>query len=188
MSIWIWFFASAAIVVFAAYKLATFGDVIAVRTRLGGMFVGTLLLAGATSLPELLTTIASIDQAIPELAAGNLFGSCMFNMFMLAVLDVVAFRGRILRRVMGRHAISGSLAVLLVAVTVFFILADVDVGIGFVGFDSLILMVGYVGGVWLLNDNNSVPSTDAGDVNEIADSSGILPLLPVSYTHLTLPS
>jgi cation:H+ antiporter len=175
VSIWIQFIVSAAIVVFAASKLATYGDVIAVRTRLGGMFVGTLLLAAATSLPELLTTIASIDQAVPEMAAGNLFGSCMFNMFMLAILDVVVFRGRILRAVMNNHAVSGTLAVLLIAVTVFFILADVDAGIGFVGYDSLILMVGYIGGVWLLNDNNSTPSEHAA-ANDLSDDSGIAPL------------
>ena len=176
MSVWIQFLVSAAIVVFAAAKLATYGDVIAVRTRLGGMFVGTLLLAAATSLPELLTTIASIEQAVPEMAAGNLFGSCMFNMFMLAVLDVVVFRGRILRVVMGNHAVSGTLAVLLITATVFFIVANVDIGIGFVGFDSLILMVGYIGGVWLLNDNNPAPPSDQTVANEFADDSGIAPL------------
>jgi cation:H+ antiporter len=176
VSIWLQFIASAAVVVFAASRLATYGDVIAVRTRLGGMFVGTLLLAAATSLPELLTTIASIDQAVPDLAAGNIFGSCMFNMFMLAILDVVAFQGRILRLVMGKHAISGTLAVLLVAVTVFFILADVDVGIGFVGFDSLILMVGYIGGVWLLNDNNPTQPPQPPLAGDKTDSSSIAPL------------
>ncbi len=152
--IWLQFVASAGIVVLAAMKLAEYGDVIAVRTSLGGMFVGTLLLAGATSLPELLTTINSINQAVPALAAGNIFGSCMFNMFMLAILDLVVRRTRILRAVQLNHAISGSLAVLLAALAIFFILADLPYRLGWLGVDSLLLMAVYIGGVWVLNSNN----------------------------------
>ena len=48
---WIVFLLSSAAVVAAAVKLVEYGDIIAVRTRLGGLFIGTLLLATATSLP-----------------------------------------------------------------------------------------------------------------------------------------
>ncbi len=156
---WLVFSLSALVVILAAMKLAEYGDVIAVRTSLGGMFVGTLLLAGATSLPELLTTINSINQAVPSLAAGNIFGSCMFNMFMLAILDLVVRQTRILRAVQLNHAISGSLAVLLAALAIFFILADLPYRLGWVGVDSLLLMAVYIGGVWVLNSNN-VGNTD----------------------------
>jgi len=86
---WINFVLSAAAIVVAAIYLAKFGDVIAIRTRLGGMFIGILLLAGATSLPELLTSIVSIKQGTPNIAAGNLFGSNAFNMLILAILDMI---------------------------------------------------------------------------------------------------
>ena len=86
--VWLQFIVSAAVVVLAAIKLAQYGDVIAVRTRLSGMFIGTLLLAGATSLPELLSAINALAIDIPNLAAGSMFGSSMFNMFMLAILDI----------------------------------------------------------------------------------------------------
>lgn len=159
--IWVTFFVSAAIVVVAAQKLAQYGDVIAIRTRLGGMFIGTLLLAAATSLPELLTTISAINQTVPDLAAGNIFGSCMFNMFMLGVLDLVVRRGRILRVVLRNHAISGGLAVLLGSLSVFFILAKLPWAVGWIGLDSLTLIAVYVGGVWLLNSNNPGISAEA---------------------------
>ena len=38
--VWVTFLISAALIVFAATQLAKYGDVIAIRTRLGGMFVG----------------------------------------------------------------------------------------------------------------------------------------------------
>ena len=83
-------------------QLAKYGDVIAARTKLGGMFIGVLLLAGATSLPELLTSINSIAQGSPELSAGNFFGSSAFNMFILALLDVLGRDQRILHRQLRR--------------------------------------------------------------------------------------
>jgi cation:H+ antiporter len=45
--VWIAFLLSSALIVFIAVQLAKFGDILAVPTRLGGMFIGILLLAGA---------------------------------------------------------------------------------------------------------------------------------------------
>ena len=153
---WLIFLISTIVTVAAATKLSEYGDAISARTGLGGMFIGTLLLAGATSLPELLTTINSINQGVPDLAAGNIFGSCMFNMFMLAVLDILTRQGRILRRVTLNHALSAGLAVLIGSLAILFILADVDLKIGWLGVDSLVLMGIYIGGVKLLNNNPAV--------------------------------
>ena len=145
--IWVQFAVSAVIMVLAAIKLAEYGDVIAQRTALGGMFVGTLLLATATSLPELLTTFSSINQEVPNLAAGAIFGSSMFNMLMLGMLDLGIRRVRLLKHVAIGHALSGVLAIFLTALAAFFLLADIDIRIGWFGLDSLILMVMYFFGV-----------------------------------------
>lgn len=152
--IWLEFLGSSLIIVLAATKLAEYGDAISLRTRLGGMFVGTLLMAGATSLPELLTSINAIDQGVPSLTAGNIFGSCMFNIFLLAVLDLLYRRLHILRRLAISHALSGGIAVLLIGLSVFFILAQVDLSIGWVGADSLLLIVVYLAGTRLLFTGN----------------------------------
>ena len=154
--VWLEFLVSASLIVIAAIKLAQYGDVIALRTRLGGMFIGTLLLAAATSLPELLTTINSIYQQVPDLAAGNIFGSGMFNMLLLAVLDLLNPRSRILRRVAINHALSAGLAVLLTGTAVFFVLADVSAMIGWVGLDSLVLIGFYVLGTRLIYARNRI--------------------------------
>lgn len=152
--IWLTFALTAAVIVVAAIKLAEYGDVIAVRTRLGGMFIGTLLLSTATSLPELLTTINAIEQTAPGLAVGNLFGSSMFNMVVLAILDILNRRMHILRSVAISHTLTGSLAVLLTGLAVFFTLGDFNLAIGWVGVDSLILMAAYVFGVHLIQMSN----------------------------------
>lgn len=157
--VWIVFAASSAILVLAAIKLAQYGDVIAVRTRLGGMFIGVVLLAGATSLPELLTAINSFDQGVPALAAGNLLGSNMFNMFLLAVLDLLNQQARILRRVAMTHALTASVASAMAGMVAFFILADIPLTIGWVGVDSILLILVYVAGIRLIQQNGQASST-----------------------------
>lgn len=158
--VWLQFILSAAVLVYTAIKLAEYGDVIAVRTRLSGMFIGTLLIAGATSLPELLSAINAIGQKAPNLAAGSMFGSAMFNMFVLAILDLLHQNARILRRVAMNHALTASLANLMTGLAVFFILANLDLKIGWVGVDSLLIMVTYIGGVRLLQGGGAPPSTE----------------------------
>mgnify|MGYP001040956792 FL=1 len=148
--VWIEFLISAGLITLAAMQLAKSGDIIANRTRMGGMLIGIVLLAGATSLPELLTTISAIFQGVPNLAAGNLLGSNMLNMFLLAVLDMVNYKRRLLRKAALRHALSGSLATLLIGMVVFFILADINIKIGWVGGDSILLILAYLVAVNLL--------------------------------------
>jgi cation:H+ antiporter len=152
---WIQFAFTAIIIVLAAVQLAKYGDVIAIRTGLGGMFVGLILLAGATSLPELLTSISSVNQGIPNLAAGNLLGSNMFNMFMLALLDLLFRKERLLRKSALRHAVSGSLAVFIIGLAVFFIMAKIQRSLGWVGWDSIILMVSYIIAIRLIQSNEN---------------------------------
>jgi len=145
----------AVIVVLAAVKLAEYGDAIAYQTKLSGMLIGVILLASATSLPEILTMISSINQDHINLTAGDLFGSSMFNMLLLGLLDMVFYRNRILRRVALKHALTASLATMLTGMAVFFILTDVDVRLGWFGLDSLMMLAIYFGGIWLLRANAS---------------------------------
>jgi len=153
--VWLLFIFSAAVIVIAATQLAKYGDIIAIRTRLGGMFVGLLLMAGATSLPEVLTTFNAISQGVPNLAAGNLLGSNMFNMVMLAIVDLAGRQQRILRKAMLKHSLTGSLTVLMIGLVILFILADIDLQIGWVGVDSIVLILAYVLGVYLIQKNDS---------------------------------
>lgn len=156
---WVIFVLSAAMIVYAAVQLAEAGDVIAVRTGMSGMFIGALLLAGATSLPELLAAFNALKLDVPNMAAGGMFGSGMFNMFMLGMLDLLNQKTRILRRIATSHALTASLAGLLTALAVFFVLADVEITIGWVGLDSLLIMLAYIGGVRLIQGNGGQAST-----------------------------
>ena len=104
--VWVIFAGSAALIVLAATQLAKYGDIIAIRTRLSGMFIGVLLMAGATSLPEVLTSFNSIQQNTPNLAAGDLLGSNNMNMLLLAIIDMITLDQRILRKAALKHALT----------------------------------------------------------------------------------
>jgi len=158
--VWITFILSAAILVVAAVKLAQYGDVIAVRTKLSGMFIGSLLLAGATSLPELLSAVNALAIDAPDLAAGSMFGSSMINMFMLALLDLLNQHSRILRQVAVSHALTASLVTLMMGLAMFFILADIDTSVGWIGLDSLVIVFVYVGGVRLIQAQGGMPPSE----------------------------
>jgi len=82
------FLALAAVIAPAGTFLAKSADQIAEITRLGRLLVGSVLLAAATSLPELTVDISAVRQGMPDLAVGDLFGSSLMNLLILAVLDL----------------------------------------------------------------------------------------------------
>jgi cation:H+ antiporter len=76
---WAIFLLSAAVIVYAGTKLSRYGDQIADLTGLGGLWIGVVLMAGATSLPDIFTDVSAALMNAPDLAAGDLFGSNMAN-------------------------------------------------------------------------------------------------------------
>jgi cation:H+ antiporter len=81
------FAASAVFVVFAGIGLARYGDELAEKTGWGKLWVGTLLVATATSLPEVSVNVSAVWlEDSPGLALGNVFGADMINVFVLAMV------------------------------------------------------------------------------------------------------
>lgn len=172
--IWVWviFVISTIFIVAAAYFLAKYGDDLALRTNLGGLFFGTLFIATITSLPEFITTISSFVLKAPNLAVGNLLGSNMINMVVLATIDVLHHQKRLLRNAALKHALSGSLAIFLSGLAVFFIIANIQIKIGWVGLDSLILIGAYIGGIYLLRNNEIHINPEGTESKKIAFPPG----------------
>jgi cation:H+ antiporter len=77
------------VILFAGVRLSRYGDIIAEKTGLGGTWLGVLAMAAVTSLPELITGASSIlIFEVADIAAGDVIGSCMFNLLILSLLDV----------------------------------------------------------------------------------------------------
>jgi len=85
----------------------------------------------------------------------------MINMFLLAILDLMHRKERLLRKAALKHALSGSLAVLMIGMVVFFIMANIQGSVGWVGIDSLAIIVVYVISSRLIQTNASHSSLPA---------------------------
>jgi cation:H+ antiporter len=107
------FFLSGAVLIAAGIRLARDGETIAQGTDLGRMWVGGILVAAMTSLPELTTDLSAVRQGAPEVAVGDLFGSNMANLAILALADLLVRHTRVLTRVAVNQLALGALALCL---------------------------------------------------------------------------
>lgn len=115
--VWTTFLLLAAVIAFAGYWLSRFGDVIAERTGLSGSWVGLILLATVTSLPELVTGISAVRvEGSPDLAVGDALGSCIFNLLLLCVVDFFYRPGCLFARAAEGHALSTGYSAVMLAI------------------------------------------------------------------------
>lgn len=142
--IWLQFVATALVIVLAGVRLARYGDVLAEKTGLGRSWTGLVLLAATTSLPELFSGFGATALApLPDIALGDVLGSCMFNLLILSVMDAVQPEPISARAHQG-HALSIGFGLLLVGVAGVGLVADRHLpAVGWVGMYSPVLVVLY---------------------------------------------
>lgn len=136
-----------ALIFLVASRLSRHADTIGEETGLGGLWIGTLLLAASTSLPEVLTDVNAALLDAPNIGVGNVFGANMANLLILAVLDLVFARRRILDHVHKDHAQFGLLGTLLMVMAGMGIVSGGWGRIGHVGFDTIMIAAVYLGGM-----------------------------------------
>lgn len=153
MPIWVVFGLSALAVIAAGSRLSRDGDTLAEVTGLGGAWVGAILIAGITSLPELATDIYAVRAGEHGLAVGDLFGSCMANLLILAVADLATTQVRVLTRVAINQVLVGLLGISLMALAAVGILAHLNLAIGGMGWATFAIGIGYFAGMRLLHVN-----------------------------------
>lgn len=140
------FLVAGAVVVIAATALARYAEGIAAATRIGRVWIGSVLLAAATSLPELTADISAVRLGATDLAIGDLFGSSMANMLILAVIDLLPPRREVLRHATFDHAIAASLAIALNALAAALVLLRPASTWLWIGPGSLLLFLAYIVG------------------------------------------
>jgi cation:H+ antiporter len=96
---------NAIILMGAAMLLPYFGEHLAQASGLGQSFFGTLFIAASTSLPEVVVSIAAIRMGTIDLAIGNIFGSNIFNIAILALDDILYTKGPIFQFTSPNHII-----------------------------------------------------------------------------------
>jgi cation:H+ antiporter len=106
--------AAAAVVIVGSW-LPFVAEEIAVLMGWGRSFVGTLLVAGVTSAPELAVTISALRIGALDMAIANLLGSNLFDIIILAIDDLFYGKGSLLANVDASHALTAFTAVMMSA-------------------------------------------------------------------------
>jgi cation:H+ antiporter len=117
--VWLEFSVCVVIIIVASNVLSRYADAIAEKTGLGRAWVGAILLAGVTSLPELVSGVTAVSLLnAPNLAIGGIVGSNLFNLVLIAVMDLAYQPGWILSQAQDGHILSGGLSILLMGLVV----------------------------------------------------------------------
>lgn len=151
--VWAVFFVLAAIIIYAGPKLSRYGDIIAEKTGLGRNWIGVVLLALVTSLPEVATSAAAAVLKLPDVVFGNVFGSNLFNLIIIGVLDFMTPRPA-LQTASRNHLITSSYGAMMMALALLPLILYNIPGLGFtpakLGFidaSSLVIIVLYIVGM-----------------------------------------
>jgi cation:H+ antiporter len=131
----------------AGWALEQSATVIAEDTGLGQALVGTLFTAVATSLPELVTTIAAVRSGALTLAVAGIIGGNAFDTLFAAFSDVAYLEGSVYHAVSDPVVIWTALGALMTAFLLMGLIRREERGPGRIGFESMFLIGFYAFGV-----------------------------------------
>ncbi len=149
--LWGKFIVSAFLIIVAGTGLTRNAEAIARHTGLGTLWAGVFLLPLATSLPELVTSWRAASIGAPDLAVGNVFGSNIFNIFIIALIDLSQSHGPLLTKVSQRHIFTATMGMLITAFVAINILMPSHLSIGWLGLNTIVILAFYLTGNWLLS-------------------------------------
>jgi len=177
--VWVKFAICATIIFFAGRQVARYADVIAEKTGLGGAWIGVVLVAIATSLPEVFTGIGSVTLAdAPDLTVGNVFGANTFNLFNLALLDMAYRQGPLLTAAGAGHLLTAALGLILIAFAAACLLVSGAVSlpaIGWVGLYTPVIFLLYLLMARMIFDHERRQRAQASNVEAV-----------LQYQHVSL--
>lgn len=155
MSPWIEFSACVVLIGVAGTYLTRYGDAIADKTGMGGSWIGVVMLATVTSLPELASGLTAVTAAAaPDVAVGDVIGSCVFNLLILALIALLK-RGEPLYAMVGpEHVLTAGFGIVMLGVAgagLAMSLAGFPLAVGHVGLAAMALLPIYLVSIAVLH-------------------------------------
>ncbi|MCI2425085.1 hypothetical protein LM599_03590 [Candidatus Acetothermia bacterium] len=142
------------ILIFGAGVTLTFAsNEIVVHTGLCGSFVGAIMVAVVTSLPELVVSIGAAKLGAYDLIIGNIFGSNMFNISTIFFADIALRRGAILpavERAASDLLAIGALSIILTTIAIAAIIYRSQRRIFGVGVSSILIFIAYLISIYII--------------------------------------
>lgn len=141
---------AAALILAAGFLLSRTAEALAEQTGLGLSFVGAVLLAFSTSLPELSTVIGALRLHQYEMAISDILGTNLFNIMLIFLIDAVYRDGPVLNEVDTFSVFTALLGIVLAVIYLIGLLERRNRTIFRMGIDSLAILAVYLGGLFLL--------------------------------------
>jgi cation:H+ antiporter len=138
------FIINAFLVSVAAIFLPKIGEGIAEITGLGQTFVGNILIACSTSLPETIVCFGALRCKAVDLALGNLMGSTIFNIAILGIIDFIYLKGSLLTLVSQNHIISALSAIIITATVIISLTYRAEKKYLILSLDAIFIVIIYI--------------------------------------------
>ena len=137
--------------VYLSMKIGDLVDLLDKKTKISGAFIGGVMLAAVTSLPELFTSISSVLLVNnPTLVMGDILGSDIFDLAVMLVLTFIFARNFHEAKVNKFHSISLIILIVMYAMAIYAVLAPSSwqLMLGDINVLSIIIFVGYIIVIW----------------------------------------
>lgn len=194
--IYIQYLILAALVVFFAVKLSYYVDALDKKTNLSGAFIGGVMLAAVTSLPELftaLTAVLSLDQ--PSLVQGDILGSNVFNLCVIGVLILFTSRGYMEAKLSRSHSTTLMYGLVMYACAFIAIIKPMEISLGIfsVNLMTICILAIYAVNVVFMKSDDSADNDNEDDcpltVKQVAIRFALfsiaLVMVSILLTHVT---
>ena len=164
---WVGIYAALAVcVVFFSIKLANYVDLIDKKTDLSGAFIGGVILAAVTSLPELFTSISAVlFVKQPDLVMGNILGSNLFNMCIFGGAALVAAKSLCKSTIGNSHLKTTVITFVMFAIMLLPVVFKKDYTVVGISVYSIILLVLYACSIkFMAGDSAESEGEDTSDL------------------------
>lgn len=186
----------AALTVFLSVKLSYYVDCLDQKTNLSGAFIGGVLLAAVTSLPELftsLTAVLGLDQ--PNLVQGNVLGSNVFNLCIIGGLMLFTVKGYQKANISKSHFATLIFGLIMYACVAFGVFCPIELPLGplTINLASVAIIVVYVISMMTMKNDDTkteekeeeIPLTIAQIVTRFIICAVLLVIVSVLLTQVT---
>lgn len=179
----IFFLVLAFFTIFMSVKLSYYGDMLGKQTKVGSAFVGGLLIASITSLPEFVTCISAVVFDNLALSLGDIVGSNMFNIFVLAVYNIYFFKSDIFKNTSKKYILE---CIILIIDYLFIIFGANNMFVSITTFVLFIMYIVYMFSIILIKNEEEKNSSDKKEkfiVLKFSLTAVVMIILSILVTH-----
>lgn len=134
----------AGLTIYLSFKLSYYADILNKTSNISGVFIGGILLAGLTSLPEFVTCLSSIFLNNPYLAIGDILGSNFFNISMMCLFDILFIKTMFYNYTKNRYYIIYLLLIINYFIMYLFMGGIFNLELFNIGIPSFIIIISYI--------------------------------------------